>query len=948
MSSVPRAIKPSVNGWQGDYLDAQYQRFKEDPGSVPEDLRSFFQGFDLASAMGGPPAGPQVGEGHGGESFQAGVSDLITAYREWGHFAAQLDPFGRPRPRPAALELAYHGLTPADLDRVVEAGTARGSVIETLGKTIARLEATYCRCIGAEFMHIQNAEERDWIIERAERNEGMVAVNRETKFHILEQLLRAECFETFCQKKYPGEKRFSLEGGESLIPFLNHVCEQSVEFGVQEIVLAMAHRGRLNVLNNVLGKTWEQIFTEFEDNWEEDFVDGGGDVKYHRGYSGRREFPGGKILRLALASNPSHLESVNAVVAGRCRAKQRLRADVTRTRVVPVVVHGDAAVIGQGIVAEMLNLSQLEGYTTGGTIHVVANNLIGFTTSPEDARSSPYCTDIAKMIDAPILHVNGEDPEAVVACAQIAVEFRQKFRKDVFVDLWCFRRYGHNEQDEPSFTQPILSDLIAKKSTVLRVYAERLLAEGVISEADMASVRAKLDETIETAQRTASEHPYDPTIEPGSEKWAGMTGEYSHDPVETGASPELLAEVCEAMGRVPEGFHVNPKLVRLLKARQDLPTTGQISYADAESLAFGTLLCEGIPVRVSGQDSRRGTFSHRHAVLRDRQSGEAYLPLNHIRELGVVGSETPPGSLGADGRPRQARLCVHDSPLSEVSVLGYEYGYSLADPNMLVCWEAQFGDFANGAQVIIDQYLASAELKWERWSGLVVLLPHGYEGAGPEHSSARLERFLQLGADDNMQVVNPTTGAQIFHLLRRQVKRKFRKPLIVLTPKSMLRVPTSRFEDLTSGSFQEIIDDPSMVTPAARSKVTRVILCSGKLYFELAERRDVLSRKDVAIVRVEQLFPLHRERLDALLARYPKGVERIWAQEEPRNMGAYFFMRDELGEPLTYIGRDPSASPAVGSKSRHKQQQEDILTRAIGPKPGEKNSRESKPMHAKA
>ncbi len=399
MSSVPRAIKPSVNGWQGDYLDAQYQRFKEDPGSVPEDLRSFFQGFDLASAMGGPPAGPQGGESYGGESFQAGVSDLITAYREWGHFAAQLDPFGRPRPRPAALELAYHGLTPADLDRVVEAGTARGSVIETLGKTIARLEATYCRCIGAEFMHIQNAEERDWIIERAERNEGMVAVNRETKFHILEQLLRAECFETFCQKKYPGEKRFSLEGGESLIPFLNHVCEQSVEFGVQEIVLAMAHRGRLNVLNNVLGKTWEQIFTEFEDNWEEDFVDGGGDVKYHRGYSGRREFPGGKILRLALASNPSHLESVNAVVAGRCRAKQRLRADVTRTRVVPVVVHGDAAVIGQGIVAEMLNLSQLEGYTTGGTIHVVANNLIGFTTSPEDARSSPYCTDIAKMID---------------------------------------------------------------------------------------------------------------------------------------------------------------------------------------------------------------------------------------------------------------------------------------------------------------------------------------------------------------------------------------------------------------------------------------------------------------------------------------------------------------------------------------------------------------------
>ncbi|MCC6659269.1 MAG: 2-oxoglutarate dehydrogenase E1 component [Phycisphaerales bacterium] len=947
----PRAIRPAINGWSADYLEAQYQQFKQDTASVPEDLRSFFQGFDLAMAGAGPAeAAPAAGVQ--APRFAAAIEELVAAYRQLGHLASRLDPFGRERVRPEELSPSFYGLTDADLDTVVypKSGALPSGV--PLRAVVEHLEQTYCRTIGVEVMHVQDMTERRWLLERVERDRGLVPLDRGMRAHILEQLLRAEEFEKFLGKRYPGEKRFSLEGSESLIPLLDRVLRSVADLGVEEIVLGMAHRGRLNVLNNIMGKTYEQIFTEFEDTWSTGATDGGGDVKYHRGYSGVRQVGGGRSVQLAMASNPSHLESVGPVVMGRCRAKQRLRGDLERRRVIPVVIHGDAALPGQGVVTETLNFSQLEGYTAGGAIHVVVNNMIGFTTAPEDGRSSRYCTDVAKFIDAPVFHVNGEDPEAVVAVATFAAEYRQRFKKDAFVDMYCFRKYGHNEGDEASFTQPLLYALIKRKPSVLKVYAERLLAEGVISEADMTAIRKRLDDAFEAAQKAAKTTPYDPTIDPGSAKWKGMGKKFSFDPVETGVPTERLGEVCGALGRVPEGFHLNPKLKHLLAQRAEIAAGGPVSHADAELLAVGTLLLDGVAVRLSGQDSRRGTFSQRHAVVRDQETGQPYTPLNHMREVGNPGTDAPPGSKGPDGRPRQAKFCVYDSPLSEMAVMGFEYGYSLSDPNMLVMWEAQFGDFVNGAQVIIDQYLASAAAKWQRWSGLVLLLPHGYEGAGPEHSSARLERFLQLCAADNLQVVYPSTGPQVFHLLRRQVRRSFRKPLIVMTPKSMLRVPTGSVTELMSGRFQEVIDDPSFSgagvqpvkeAPGASHRldaagVKRVILCTGKVYHELAERRGAIQRKDLAIIRVEQLYPLHRKMLDAILARYPAGAERVWVQEEPQNAGAYTHMAGLLTaadgkSPLPYIGRDAAASPAVGSKTAHKAQQEQILTKAVGPLP---------------
>jgi len=970
-----------VNGWSPDYLEERYRIYQSDPGSMSSAEQMFFAGYDLAmagelkmssSAVAANGAGlaapaatpaqaltparpvyddrgtplrvtPYEGRPAGQAShFQAVVDDFITSYREHGHLVAKIDPFDRVRPRPAELTLGYHGLSREDLDRPVDAGSFGHEGTVPLRDLVDRLEATYCGSIGVEIMHVTDTEVRAWLIERIERSGGRVELSRGEKAHVLERLIRAEMFERFLGKRYPGEKRFSLEGSESLIPLLDRVMETASDLGVEEIVLGMAHRGRLNVLNNVLGKTYQQIFTEFEESWLEDFDDSGGDVKYHRGYSGTRRFPNGRMLHLAMASNPSHLECVGAVVQGRCRAKQRLRADFDRVRVIPLVIHGDAAVAGQGIVAEILNFSQLEGYTTGGTVHVVVNNQIGFTTVPEDARSSRYCTDVAKIIDAPILHVNGEDPEAVVAAGRFAMEFRQRFKRDIFIDLQCYRKYGHNEQDEASFTQPILAELIRNKTGVLEQYSQRLLDEGVINQADLEAIRLRMDEALEQAQHEVKASPHDPTIDPGSSRWAGLTEKFNFDPVETGVSMALIEEVCEALGRVPDGFEVNRKLKPLLKSRAELPKTGEISYADAESIAYGTLVAEGNAVRLSGQDCRRGTFSHRHAVLRDANTGEPYTPLNHIREMGVIGAENPPGSIGADGKPRQAKFCVYDSPLSEASVLGFDYGYSLADPSMLVLWEAQFGDFVNGAQPIIDQFIATAEVKWERWSGLVMLLPHGYEGAGPEHSSCRIERFLKACGNSNMQVVYPTTAAQTFHMIRRQLRRNFRKPLIVATPKSMLRVPTSRIEELTTGGFQEMLDDPAFTTGLngakafERKKVRQITLCCGKLYHELNERRIELGRQDVALIRIEQIYPFHNELLREILGRYPSGAEIVYAQEEPRNMGTYLFVADQMMTYLglarpRYIGRSAAASPAVGSKRIHKMEQEQILTEAIGP-----------------
>lgn len=927
MPGDPRAIGPSVNGWNGAYLDAQQEAYRRDPQSVPADVRAFFQGYDI---------GTQSGSGGSGrDRIDLGAEALLMAYRGRGHLAAKLDPFDRPRKRPQALTLEQFGLSEADLEAAVPCdllGLPTGSRLRDL---VDKLESMYLGSVGVEFMHIEDYEERDWLVNRWESINGKPDLSRGQKAHVLELLLNSEAFEAFLQKRYPGEKRFSLEGAESLIPLLDEVLDALSALGSTEIVLGMAHRGRLNVLNQILGKTPEQIFTEFEDTWTEDeFMDEGGDVKYHRGYSASRICASGNIVHLAMASNPSHLEAVDPVVLGRARAKQRLRGDTERKRVVPVLIHGDAAIAGQGMVSECLNFSQLKGYTVGGTIHVVVNNNIGFTTRPEDARSTTYCTDIAKAAGCPVFHVNGEDPEAVVLVAKLAAEYRQRYQKDVFIDMWCYRKYGHNEQDEQSFTQPVLAKLIKARQSVLNVYAERLLAEGVITERDREVLAKRVETTLDAAQQTARSTPHDPTIDPGSARWTGYRHGYAFEPVDTSVSPELIREVCEALSTTPDDFKVNPKLKKLLQQRGELWKDGEISHADGEILAFGTLLAEGHDVRVSGQDSRRGTFSSRHAVFYDHETAEPYEPLNNIREMGIFSSETPPGSLDADGNARQGKLCIYDSPLSEVSVLGFDYGYSLADPNMLVCWEAQFGDFVNGAQVIIDQFIASAQVKWERWSGLVMLLPHGYEGAGPEHSSARLERFLESCGNDNLQVVYPTTGAQIFHLLRRQLKREFRKPLVVMTPKSLLRIPTAEVSELTSGRFHEIIDDPKFAN-ADTSGVSRVLLCSGKIYHELAARREENGRDDTAIIRVEQLYPFHTELARSLLKRYPASASIAWVQEEPRNMGAFLHiadvLREELGiDSIEYIGRDAAASPAPGSKKKDRAQQKAVIDHAIG------------------
>jgi 2-oxoglutarate dehydrogenase E1 component len=914
------SVTPAVNAWSAEYLDEQYRQFKTDPASVSGDMAAFFQGFDLGVGR------PGTTEAGAASPLQSAAEDLIGAYRALGHLIAKIDPFGRARQRPKALTIEYYGLTAADLDKTIHTELLPGT--PTLRAVIEYLERCYCGSIGVEFMHSPSDDERAWFRRRFEGDLQPKPLTDADRIRLLEQLTAVEQFEAFLAKRFIGKKRFSIEGGESTIPLLKFMTDRLGELGVQEIICGMAHRGRLAMLRHYLGKDLGKMFTEFKDLWQEGIHPGGGDVKYHRGYSGDQALADGRVVHLSLLNNPSHLESQDAVVMGRCRAKQDLVAGGIEQgfkQVASLAIHGDAALPGQGVVAECLNMQKLEGYAVGGTLHVVINNLVGFTTDPEDGRSTEYCTDVAKIINAPVLHVNGDDPEAVVRAARLAAEYRDAFKKDVFVDMVCFRRYGHNEADEPAFTQPQLYALVRAHPGTPETYRRTLIASGVVTK-DRADAMSKAvwDDMDSVYKEVVDGHKgVDPVPPPGGGLWKGLDGKYTFESPKTAVDPKIIAEVCSALGRTSPGFNLHPKLKGMMQDRTDLPKKNKIAHNDAEMVAIGTLLLDGVPVRISGQDSRRGTFTTRHAVLRDEKTNERYTPLDHMRE------------------GKQAELSVWDSPLSEYSVMGFDYGYSRANPRVLVMWEGQFGDFANGAQIMIDQYIASSEVKWNRWGGLVLLLPHGYEGQGPEHSSARLERFLQLCADDNMEVVYPSTGGQTFHMLRRQMLRNFRKPLIVMTPKKFLRIETSSVDELSTGSFQHVIDDPT-INASAVAGIKRVVYCTGKIYHEMNERRQATGTKDVAIVRIEQLYPFYTKRVREVDEKYPKAAMRMWAQEEPRNQGAYLYIADkfleEFGWRPQYIGRPACASPASASEERHKEQQDKILSEAVAPLPATKGA----------
>ena len=900
-----------ANRWNLELIEENYQRWSGDPTSVDATWQAFFEGYELAVQSGGGTNGHDADEG----ASQAAVTRLIDAYREIGHYLADLDPLQLTKPGDpnGLLELSSFGLDESDLDR-----TFHTKLFDppraTLRDLIAALKETYCRTIGVEFMHIRNPQVRAWLQERMETNRNRPRLDIRQKRRIILKLNAAELFETFLHTHYVGAKRFSLEGGETLIPLLDAIIERSAKHGVKEMVLGMPHRGRLNVLANTLDKPYGMIFGEFEDNQPETYA-GDGDVKYHLGFSADHVTADSQSIHLSLTPNPSHLEAVNPVVEGRTRAKQRKFKDPARKLGVPVLIHGDAAFAGQGLVAETLNLSQLKGYRTGGTVHVVVNNQIGFTTSPVDSRSTRYCTDVAKMIEVPIFHVNGDDPEAVVYVAELALDFRQEFGQDVVIDLVCYRKHGHNENDEPAFTQPLMYAAIQGRPTIRAIYTEKLIRSGELSQEEADTIAETFGDKLQAVYDEVHDHAAKIPATPGfGGQWKGYKPGYSFAPVDTGVPVETLKRITKATSTIPDGFHVNPKIKRQLDARLKTIEAGEgIDWGFAETLAIGSLLAEGVPVRLSGQDSRRGTFSHRHAVLIDGTNGEAYVPLNTVSE-------------------HKTEICAYDSLLSEAAVLGFDYGYSLDEPKMLILWEAQFGDFANGAQVIIDQFIASAESKWGRASGLVMLLPHGYEGQGPEHSSARLERFLALCAEDNIQVVYPTTPSQFFHLLRRQVKRDFRKPLIVMTPKSLLRSKqaVSSIDDLANGRFHEVIDDP-----IAADRVKRVVLCSGKVYYDLvAKREESKQSREVAIVRLEQFYPWPADALKAILGRYRSASEFVWCQEESQNMGGWNFvalrLRELTKKNFEYVGRDASASPATGSHTIHDREQKELVEAAIG------------------
>ena len=855
---------------------------------------------------------------------------LIRAFRIRGHLHADLDPLGmREVPDTGELDPRTYGFTEADMDRPIFIDNVLGLQIASIRQITDLMKRTYCGTFAIQFMHISNPEEAAWLKERIEGYGKEIAFTQEGRKAILNKLVEAEGFEKFLHVKYMGTKRFGLDGGEALIPAMEQIIKRGGALGVKEVVIGMPHRGRLSVLANVLNKPYRAIFHEFQGgSYKPDDVDGSGDVKYHLGASSDRTFDDNTV-HLSLTANPSHLEAVNPVVLGKVRAKQDQLSDQThRTSVLPILLHGDAAFAGQGVVAECLQLSGIRGHRTGGTIHIVVNNQIGFTTAPHFSRTSPYPTDIALMVEAPIFHVNGDDPEAVVHAAKVATEFRQKFQKDVVIDIFCYRRFGHNEGDEPMFTNPAMYKTIKGHKTTLQLYTERLVKDGLIPEGEIedmkAAFQAHLNEEFEIGKA------FKPNKADWLDgKWSGLSTEGAeYDAGRTAIAPETMAEVGTALTRAPDGFDIHKTVARQLEAKREMFAKGQgFDWATAEALAFGSLLTEGHPVRLAGQDSTRGTFSHRHSAFIDQTTEERYYPLNHIRA-------------------GQAPYEVIDSMLSEYAVLGFEYGYSLAEPNALTMWEAQFGDFANGAQIMFDQFISSGERKWLRMSGLVMLLPHGFEGQGPEHSSARLERFLQMCAEDNWIVANCTTPANYFHILRRQLKRSFRKPLVLMTPKSLLRHPKaiSTADEFTTGSsFHRVLHDDAErgraeVKLVADDQIKRVVICSGKVYYDLLAERDARGLADVYLLRLEQFYPFPQQSLIKELSRF-KGAEIVWCQEEPKNQGAWFFVEPNLEWVLkkvggkytrpVYAGRAASASPATGLASRHKHEQESLVNAAL-------------------
>jgi 2-oxoglutarate dehydrogenase E1 component len=915
------------------FVEGLYMDFLRDPSLVPLDWRQYFEKLSKEEwVVAKPRIGPSFrpaslfnptaqasvdGATRVGEAevaiLQDRVDELIRNYRVRGHMIARIDPLGLPRPSPPELDPKFYGFTEADMERRFSCETLHRDAPLTLREILERLRNTYCRSIGVQFMHIDDLSVRRWLQERMEGTENRLKLSREEQLRIFKRLTDAVIFEEFIRKRFIGAKSFSLEGAESLIPLLDLAIERAGEQRIDEIVLAMAHRGRLNVLANIIGKSPREIFWEFEDP-EPELYTGRGDVKYHLGYSNDWVTASGHKVHLSLCFNPSHIEFVNPVALARMRAKQDRAGDRERRRGMVMLIHGDAGFAGEGVVQETLNLSELEAYTVGGTLHVIVNNQIGFTTPPSEGTSSIYCTDVAKMLQIPIFHVNGEDPEAVAQAIRLAMDFRQTFKRDIVIDMYCYRLLGHNEGDEPTFTQPLMYRAIKRRRSVGESYLEHLLELNEMTREEADRIAAERREHLDKELSLARKEDYLPRPQTLGGIWKGYCGgpESQAEEIETGVDNSGLLE---ALTRLPDDFHPHPKIQLGMRTRLEMANAKRpLDWSAAEALAFASLAIEGYRVRLTGQDSARGTFSQRHAVLYDLEDGHTYVPLQHLSH-------------------DQASVEIYNSPLSELAALGFEYGYSLDCPDGLILWEAQFGDFANAAQVIIDQFIASAEDKWRRLSGIVLLLPHGFEGMGPEHSSARLERFLQLAAEDNIQVAYPSTPAQYFHLLRRQAQRRWRKPLVVMTPKSLLRHPgaVSTLEDCAKGRFQRIIPD---VLNDRKERTDRVILCSGKIYYELEKKRQELSRKDVAIMRLEQLYPLPQEGLRSALSLYGDGTPLFWVQEEPENMGAWSYLLLQLGEmvhrrlPFSCISRPPSASPATGSASSHKQEQERLLNDA--------------------